>query len=60
MSDFDEFFTVIITHSHFDHLDSKSIKALKNKAKFFITPLKVGYYLKNYGVSENKIIELDW
>lgn len=59
-SDFNELFAVIITHAHFDHLDAKSIKALKDKAKFFITPLKVGRYLRNYGVSEKKIIELDW
>lgn len=45
---------MIITHSHFDHLDAKSVKALKEKARFFITPLKVGNYLKSYGVSEKK------
>ncbi|EAK5214677.1 MBL fold metallo-hydrolase [Campylobacter jejuni] len=60
VNDFNEIFAVIITHSHFDHLDAKSIKALKEKARFFITPLKVGNYLKSYGVSEKKIIELDW
>lgn len=60
INDFNEIFAVIITHSHFDHLDAKSIKALKEKARFFITPLKVGNYLKSYGVSEKKIIELDW
>ncbi|HDZ5035359.1 TPA: MBL fold metallo-hydrolase [Campylobacter jejuni] len=60
VNDFDEIFAVIITHSHFDHLDKKSVKALKDKAKFFITPLKIGNYLKSYGVSKKKIIELDW
>ncbi|WP_199879661.1 MBL fold metallo-hydrolase [Campylobacter coli] len=59
-NDFDEIFAVIITHSHFDHLDEKSVKTLKDRAKFFIAPLKVGNYLKSYGVSEKKIIELDW
>lgn len=58
-NDFNEIFTVIIMHSHFNHLDAKSVKALKDKAKF-ITSLKVGNYLKSYGVSEKKIIELDW
>lgn len=51
VNDFNEIFAVIITHSHFDHLDAKSVKALKDKAKIFITPLKVGNYLKSYGVS---------
>lgn len=51
---------MIITHSHFDHLDAKSVKVLKEKARFFITPLKLRNYLKSYGVSEKKIIELDW
>ncbi len=54
INDFNEIFAVIITHSHFDHLDAKSVKALKDKAKFFITPLKVGNYLKSYGGEREK------
>ncbi|MBD64923.1 MAG: hydrolase [Halobacteriovoraceae bacterium] len=51
---------VLISHDHYDHLDMESIKALKNKTKHFIVPLGVSYYLKYWGVSSQKITELDW
>lgn len=58
-SDFDDLSAVLISHSHFDHLDKKSIVKLKDKTPLFITPLKVGKYLKKMQV-QSKIIELDW
>ncbi|TQR30658.1 MBL fold metallo-hydrolase [Campylobacter sp. MIT 99-7217] len=58
--DFGEVFAVLITHSHFDHLDKKSILALKNKATLFIAPLKVGQYLKKFGIESERIAEFDW
>ena len=51
---------VLITHNHYDHLDEPSIKALKEKTDHFIVPLAVGQYLKDWGVAEEKITELDW
>ena len=51
---------VIISHDHYDHLDKKAISALNDKVEYFITPLKVGQHLRDWGVPENKITELDW
>lgn len=51
---------VLISHDHYDHLDYKSIKLLKDKVKTFYTPLGVGVHLEAWGVLKEKIIELDW
>lgn len=51
---------IIISHNHYDHLDKEAIKQLKNKVNNFIVPLGNSADLINWGVSDNKIIELDW
>ncbi|GLP95118.1 MBL fold metallo-hydrolase [Paraferrimonas sedimenticola] len=51
---------VMISHDHYDHLDKASIKALKNKVGHFVVPLRVGDYLRDWGVADDKIVELDW
>ncbi len=59
-NDFPNIFAIIITHSHFDHLDKNSVMAINYKTKYFICPLKVGKYLQKWGIKPEKIIELDW
>ena len=51
---------VLISHDHYDHLDYKTIKLLKNKADKFIVPLGVDNHLLKWGVAEEKIITQDW
>lgn len=51
---------VVLTHDHYDHLDYKSIRKLKDKVGQFITPLGVGNHLIAWGVDKRKIIELNW
>ncbi len=51
---------VIISHDHYDHLDKKSIKKLKDKVGMFYTTLGVGEHLVRFGVSRQKIVELGW
>tara|TARA_R110002051_G_scaffold52783_1_gene99949 strand:+ start:3503 stop:4606 length:1104 start_codon:yes stop_codon:yes gene_type:complete len=51
---------VILSHDHYDHLDYESITLLKDKVDKFYTPLGVGVHLEAWGVSKEKIIELDW
>lgn len=51
---------VIISHDHYDHLDEAAIKELDAKVEHFVTPLKVGNYLKEWGIAEEKITQLDW
>ncbi len=57
---FPELDIVMISHDHFDHLDKKAIQVLATTAKHFIVPLSVGRLLRNWGVSQSKIIEMDW
>ncbi|WP_338517149.1 MBL fold metallo-hydrolase [Alteromonas gracilis] len=55
-----ELAAVIISHDHYDHLDKGSIEILKHKTKQFVMPLKVGNHLRDWGVENSKITELDW
>lgn len=49
---------VVITHNHYDHLERKTIQAIKNA--HFIVPLGVGVALRGWGVEANRITELGW
>jgi len=51
---------VLISHDHFDHLDENSIRQLAEKTDNFIVPLGISSYLTAWGVSDEKISELDW
>ncbi|MBE1273605.1 MBL fold metallo-hydrolase [Enterovibrio baiacu] len=51
---------VVISHDHYDHLDKHSVKTLESKVGMFLVPLKVGQTLREWGVSADKITELDW
>jgi len=53
---------VVISHNHYDHLDSQSIKSLirrqKNNQPIFFVPLKLKRTLQNFGALN--IIEHQW
>lgn len=51
---------VVISHDHYDHLDLPSIKALAGTDTLFAVPLGVGAHLEHWGVSADRIRELDW
>jgi L-ascorbate metabolism protein UlaG (beta-lactamase superfamily) len=51
---------VIISHDHYDHLDSASIKQLINKVGMFVVPLGIKAKLLKWGVLDEQIKELDW
>ena len=51
---------VLISHDHYDHLDYSTIKQIRSKVNFFVVPLGVDNHLKKWGISENKIISLNW
>lgn len=51
---------VILSHDHYDHLDHRSIKKLKDKVSQFCVPLGVGRHLARWGVEADKINEFDW
>ena len=51
---------VVISHDHYDHLDMDTIKYFKNKKTQFLVPLGVGSHLKGWGITKERIYELDW
>ncbi|MER6960658.1 MBL fold metallo-hydrolase [Streptomyces sp. NPDC000618] len=51
---------VVISHDHYDHLDLPSIKALAGTDTLFAVPLGVGAHLEQWGVSADRLRELDW
>ena len=51
---------VLISHNHYDHLDERTIKALKTKVSHFFVPLGNGNKLIDWGIEPTKISELDW
>jgi len=51
---------VIISHDHYDHLDSPTIHALANSDVPFVTSLGVGARLERWHIAAERITELDW
>ncbi|MEV6174259.1 MBL fold metallo-hydrolase [Streptomyces sp. NPDC051954] len=51
---------VVISHDHYDHLDMPSIKMLADTDTLFAVPLGVGAHLEHWGVSPDRLRELDW
>ena len=51
---------LLISHDHYDHLDYKTIIALKPKVKNVICGLGVGEHFEYWGYDPSKIIEKDW
>lgn len=51
---------VLISHDHYDHLDYPTIRELAKHAVPFATSLGVGAHLETWGVSSDRIVELDW
>ena len=51
---------VVISHDHYDHLDTSTIRNLASREVPFVTPLGVGAHLEAWGIAETRITELDW
>lgn len=51
---------LVITHDHWDHLDYKTMKALREKTDKIITGLGVGAHFERWGFESEKIFEGDW
>jgi N-acyl-phosphatidylethanolamine-hydrolysing phospholipase D len=51
---------VLLSHSHYDHLDKATVKALARRHPHatWVVPLRLGAYLRDFGV--RPIVELDW
>jgi L-ascorbate metabolism protein UlaG (beta-lactamase superfamily) len=51
---------VVISHDHYDHLDQRTIQAMKGWKALFVVPLGAGAHLVSWGIPEERIVELDW
>jgi L-ascorbate metabolism protein UlaG (beta-lactamase superfamily) len=52
---------VVVSHDHYDHLDMRTIVAMKDwPTTTFVVPLGIGAHLAYWGVPESRIVELDW
>lgn len=60
IADLPQIDAILLSHDHYDHLDYRSILALKAKTKEFFVPLGVGMHLRSWGVEPSRIHELDW
>jgi N-acyl-phosphatidylethanolamine-hydrolysing phospholipase D len=51
---------VLLTHSHYDHLDKSSAKRLarRHPDATWVVPLALGAYLRGFGI--RNVVELDW
>lgn len=58
--DFPEIDYLFISHDHWDHLDYKTIMALKPKIGKVICGLGTGEHFERWGFDMNKVIEADW
>ncbi len=62
LADLPQLDAVLISHDHYDHLDTATIDALLGtQGTFpFVVPLGIGQHLRRWGVPKDRIIELDW
>ena len=52
---------VLISHDHYDHLDTPTIDWLTaNQDCVFVVPLGIGAHLRAWGVPAHRVAELDW
>lgn len=50
---------VVISHDHYDHLDTASIKRLGDGPTYFV-PLGIKRWLVDKGIDASRIVEMDW
>lgn len=50
---------VVISHDHYDHLDTDSIRQLGNTPTYFV-PLGVEKWFDSKGIAADRVVEMDW
>lgn len=64
LSDLPELDAILISHDHYDHLGESTVRtlgSLSNAAHAtWVTSKGVGAILANWGVTQSRIVELDW
>lgn len=51
---------VLLSHNHYDHFDTATLKLLKGKTEQFLVPLGLKSALTDLGIEAQKITEHDW
>ena len=51
---------LVITHDHWDHLDHRTVCALRDRIGRVVCPLGVGAHFDRWGFAPERIVELDW
>jgi L-ascorbate metabolism protein UlaG (beta-lactamase superfamily) len=51
---------IILTHNHYDHLDTGTLKLLAAKTKAYIMPAGVSRDLRKLNIGQERITEMDW
>lgn len=51
---------LVISHDHYDHLDYKTVKKLKDRIKKVVVPIGVASHFIRWGFDPGKITELNW
>ena len=51
---------LVITHDHWDHLDYRTVRELKDRIGKVVCPLGVGEHFELWGFAPERIVELDW
>lgn len=51
---------VLLSHDHYDHLDTAAIRQLQARTPVFVCSEGVGRHLRRWGVEAGKIQELNW
>jgi L-ascorbate metabolism protein UlaG (beta-lactamase superfamily) len=59
MEDLPEIHIVVISHDHYDHLDTNSIRALGNTPTYFV-PLGLREWFIDKGIAGERVVEMDW
>lgn len=59
-ADFPKIDYLLISHDHYDHLDYKTVVAIKDKVGCVICGLGVGAHFESWGYDPKQIIETDW
>lgn len=51
---------LVISHDHWDHLDYRTVKALRPRVGKVVCPLGVGAHFERWGYAPASLVELDW
>ena len=51
---------IVFSHDHYDHLDYDTLMSVKDRTKHFLVALGIGAHLREWGIADEKITEVDW